>query len=145
MSGHTHEAAGLDETILYVATRVFISFDFDHDEQLRDALIGQSKLPDSPFSIADWSVHEPQTGDWKEKVRARIRRVEQVAVICGYYTASATGVAAEVLIAREERKPYFLLRGHPTGACQKPTTALSADKMYDWTWPNLKILIAGGR
>ena len=39
--------------------RVFISFDFDHDEELRDALVGQAKNPGSPFSIADWSVHEP--------------------------------------------------------------------------------------
>ena len=33
--------------------RVFISFDFDHDEELRDALVGQAKNPQSPFSIAD--------------------------------------------------------------------------------------------
>ena len=128
-----------------MATRVFTSFDFDHDQDLRNLLIGQSKNPDSPFEIADWSVREPQTGDWKEKIRSRIRRVEQVAVICGHYTASASGVAAEVRIAREEQKPYFLLRGRATGTCQKPTSALSTDKMYDWTWENLKILIAGGR
>ena len=49
--------------------RVFISFDFDHDEELRDALVGQAKNPDSPFSIADWSVKEPLEGNWKAKVR----------------------------------------------------------------------------
>jgi len=38
--------------------RAFISFDFDHDEELRNALIGQAKNPDSPFNIADWSVHD---------------------------------------------------------------------------------------
>lgn len=108
-------------------------------------LVGQSRNPDSPFQIADWSVHEPQTGNWQEKVRQRIRRVDQVAVICGHHTRSSTGVAAEVRIAREERKPYFLLRGRATGMCQKPTSALTTDKIYNWTWENLKLLIAGRR
>lgn len=125
--------------------RVFISFDFDHDAKLRDALIAQSRLPDSPFEITDYSVREPQTGDWQAKIRKRIRLVSQVAVICGYHTASATGVAAEVKIAREEERAYFLLAGHPTGNLQKPTTALSTDKIYRWTWENLKALIAGQR
>jgi hypothetical protein len=128
-----------------VATRVFISFDFDHDEDLRDLLVGQAKNPDSPFEIADWSVREPQTGDWKEKIRSRIRRVEQVGVICGHDTDSATGVAAEVEIARDEEKPYFLLAGRASGTNKKPATALSADNIYKWTWENLKTLIAGGR
>lgn len=29
--------------------RAFISFDFDHDAELRDALVGQAKDPDSLF------------------------------------------------------------------------------------------------
>lgn len=53
--------------------RIFTSFDFDHDEDLRNFLVGQSKNPDSPFEIADWSVKEPMTGDWKAKVRTRIK------------------------------------------------------------------------
>ena len=34
----------------------FISFDYDHDDDLRIMLVGQSKNRDTPFSIADWSV-----------------------------------------------------------------------------------------
>ena len=59
-------------------TRLFISFDFDHDEDLRNALVGQAKMDDSPFNIADWSLKESLSGDWKEKVRERIKRVDQV-------------------------------------------------------------------
>lgn len=128
-----------------MATRVFISFDFDHDRDLRDFLVGQAKNPDSPFEIADWSVKEPETGEWKEKIRKRIRQVGQVAVICGHDTDKATGVAAEVTIAREEGKPYFLLSGRKAGTNKKPKSALASDKMYNWTWPNLKNLIAGRR
>ena len=49
--------------------RAFISFDFDHGEELRNALVGQAKNPDSPLNIAGWSVQEPFTGNWKKKVR----------------------------------------------------------------------------
>jgi hypothetical protein len=66
--------------------RVFISFDFDHDEDLRNFLVGQSKNKDSPFEISDYSLKEPLIGDWKEKIRTRIKRVECVAVICGHNT-----------------------------------------------------------
>jgi len=91
--------------------RAFIAFDYDHDEFLRTALVGQSKHPDTDFEITDWSVKEPFTGDWEKKVRDRIRRVDRVIVICGQHTQTATGVAKELAIARDEKKPYFLLKG----------------------------------
>jgi hypothetical protein len=125
--------------------RVFISFDFDHDEDLRNLLVGQSKNPDSPFELADWSVKEAMTGDWKKKVRERIARVEQVIALCGQYTNTASGVSTELTIAREERKPYFLLTGRADVACTRPTAAATTDKMYEWTWDNLKKLIGGAR
>ncbi|MFZ2651819.1 MAG: hypothetical protein WA210_17115 [Burkholderiaceae bacterium] len=125
--------------------RVFISFDFDHDEDLRNLLVGQSKNPDSPFELADWSVKEPMTGDWKTKVRLRIRRVDQVIAICGLNTGAATGVSAELSIAREEGKPYFLLWGRASGTCIKPQSALVSDKIYKWTWDNLRALVGGSR
>lgn len=123
--------------------RVFISFDYDHDEELKNALVGQSKYDNSPFDFADWSVKEPLSGDWKEKVRSRIRRVDVVAVLCGHSTHTADGVAEEVRIAREEGKPYFLLRGRHSGICTKPKTALESDKVQAWSWENLERLIQG--
>ncbi|MDE0266838.1 MAG: TIR domain-containing protein [Thaumarchaeota archaeon] len=125
--------------------RAFISFDFDNDEALRTLLVGQSKNPDSPFEIADWSVKEPFPRNWEEKVRDRIRRTDLTIVICGEHTRIANGVATELTITREERKPYFLLAGHSDRTCEKPRTALPSDSMYPWTWPNLKSLISGAR
>ena len=101
-------------------TRLFISFDFDHDEDLRNLLAGQAKNEDSPFEFTDASVKEPMTGDWKEKVRARIKRVDQVAVICGEHTDTAAGVSLELTITQEEKKPYFLLWGRRGKTCKKP-------------------------
>ena len=123
--------------------RAFISFDFDHDEKLRDALKGQARNPDSPFNIADWSLREPFTGNWKAKVRKRIRRTDIVIVLCGEYTHTADGVAAEVTIAREEDKPYFLLKGRRCGTCMKPSTARVTDEIHEWTWENLRKQIEG--
>jgi len=125
--------------------RVFTSFDFDHDEDLRNLLVGQSKNPDSPFELADWSVKEPMTGDWKAKIRTRIKKVDQIIVICGEHTDKASGVSVELSIAKEESKPYFLLCGRASKTCKKPKSANSTDKMYKWTWDNLKKLIAGQR
>jgi len=127
------------------AKRAFISFDFDHDEDLKNLLAGQAKNPDSPFEFADWSVKDPMTGDWKGKVRQRIRKTDLTIVICGEYTHTATGVAAELTITRDEKKPYFLLAGRADKTCRKPTSALETDKIYKWTWDNLKALIGGAR
>jgi hypothetical protein len=125
--------------------RAFISFDFDHDEDLRNLLAGQAKHPDSPFEIKDRSLKEPLTGDWKEKVRRRMDNIDVVIVICGEYTHTATGVAAELTIAREAKRPYFLLWGRSEKTCTKPKTALDSDKIYKWTWDGLKTLIGGAR
>lgn len=125
--------------------RVFTSFDFDHDEGLKNLLVGQSKHPDSPFDLADWSVKEPMVGNWKEKVRTRIRSVDVVAVICGESTDTAAGVATELSMAQEEKKPYFLLLGRADKTCRKPKTARDTDKIYKWTWDNLEALVGGAR
>ena len=125
--------------------RVFTSFDFDHDENLKTLLVGQARSPDSPFNLADHSVREPMVGDWKAKVRTRIKRVDQVIVLCGTHTDSAAGVSVELRIAREEGIPYFLLKGHPDKVCKRPKAAKASDKMYPWTWANLKRLIGGAR
>jgi hypothetical protein len=127
------------------AKRTFISFDFDHDEDLRNLLAGQSKHPDSPFEIRDRSIKEPLAGDWKEKVRRRMDNIDLVIVICGEHTHTAAGVSAELTIAREKAKSYFLLWGRNGKSCTKPTSALAEDKIYAWTWDGLKALIGGAR
>ena len=124
--------------------RCFISFDYDNDSSLKDLLVAQSKLKDSPFEIADWSIKD-SSADWKAKARSKIKAVGVVIVICGKKTDKATGVAIELKIAQEEQKDYFLLAGYKEGGNKKPTTAKSTDKIYKWTWDNLKKLIHGGR
>ena len=129
-----------------MAARIFTAFDFDHDEALRNLLMGQSKHEDTPFEICDWSVKKPfAESNWEAKVRQRIRKCEQVIVICGEHTHSATGVSTELEIAQDEELPYFLLKGYADKTCYKPRAAKATDKIYTWSWDNLKKLIAGSR
>lgn len=125
--------------------RAFISFDFDHDADVKMLLAGQAKNPDTPFDFADASVQYHLTGDWKEKVRRRMDNIDVVIVLCGQYTHLAVGVAEELRIAHDKNKEYFLLAAYADKTCTKPTAALRGDKLYKWTWDNLKALIGGAR
>ena len=125
--------------------RVFISFDVDHDEGAKILLAGQAKNPDSPFDFKDSSVKEHLTGDWEKKVWYRMDNIDVVIVLCGTQTHAASGVSTELTIAKEKKKPYFLLAAYSNKNCTEPISALPSDKMYKWTWNNLKRLIGGDR
>jgi hypothetical protein len=127
-----------------VAQRAFISFDYDHDARLKDLLVGQSKLPDSPFEVNDWSI-KTASPTWQAEARRRIHASGLVIVLCGKQTRTATGVGIELGITQDEGVDYFLLAGYSDGANTKPTTSKSTDKLYKWTWENLKNLVNGAR
>ena len=125
--------------------RVFISFDIDHDEGAKIMLAGQAKLPDSPFDFKDNSVKEHLSGDWKSKVKHRMDNIDLVIILCGTQTHTASGVAVELEIAKEKNKAYFLLAAYSDKSCTSPKSASPSDKIYKWTWENLKSLISGKR
>ena len=125
--------------------KVYICFDYDNDYELKECLVGQAKNSDSPFAISDVSIKQDIQSNWKLYARNKIRLADVVIVICGRYTDTAKGVAAELSIAQEEGKPYFLLSGRSDGNVRKPKNAYATDHIYKWTWANLKILINGGR
>ena len=108
-------------------------------------LAGQAKHPDSPFDFKDSSVKVHLTGDWKKKVWYRMDNIDIVIVLCGTQTHFASGVATELEIAKEKNKPYFLLAAYSDKTCIRPISASTSDKIYKWTWNNLKQLIDGIR
>jgi hypothetical protein len=119
--------------------RVFVSFDFDHDKKLKDFIIGQSKLEDSPFEVTDWSMKEaaPER-NWQVEAWARIRRADLVIVMVGPYTYTAKGVLDEVQIARQEGKPIVQIIGYRDG---NYSPVPGAGRLYSWNWNNLKALL----
>ena len=52
--------------------RTFISFDYDHDSDLKTLLVGQAKNPDSPFEITDMSIKETIARDAERSEERRV-------------------------------------------------------------------------
>ena len=98
-------------------TTVFVSYDFDNDKKLYDFIIGQSKLPDSPFSVIDHSLKEaaPER-DWEKKANAAISRAEKFMVMLGPRTRYASGVKKEVAMAKTLAKARFQIIGYNNGS-----------------------------
>jgi hypothetical protein len=123
--------------------KAFISFDFDNDEFLRNAIVGQARNEDSPFDIADWSVKEPfPQREWEEKVFEKIRRCDVVIVMVGPNTHRCEGVLKEIQMAKIARIPFFGIHGYKDISCPIPQ---GLEKTYRWTWENVKLLIDGAR
>lgn len=120
--------------------RVFVSFDFDNDRVLKDFIIGQSKLADSPFEIIDNSLKEaaPEK-DWVNKARAAISRSDIFVIMLGPKTKQASGVLKELNIAIELKKTKFQVIGYKNGSS---TWAVpGGGSTYEWDWNNLKTLL----
>ncbi|MGL3710500.1 TIR domain-containing protein [Leptospirillum ferriphilum] len=118
--------------------RVFVSFDFDNDKILKEFIIGQARLPDSPFEVIDTSLKEAAPmKTWEDKARAAIRRSDTVLVMVGSKTYRAPGVLKEVQMAREEDIPVVQMIGYREGTY---TPVPNAGRLYAWNWDNLKKL-----
>lgn len=121
-------------------TRVFVSFDFDNDKVLKDFIIGQAMLADSPFEVVDVSLKEaaPET-DWEAKARKAIAGADKFLIMLGPKTATASGVLKEVAMATELAKPKFQVIGYKNGS--KDWAVAGGGTVYSWNWDNLKKLL----
>ena len=115
--------------------RAFFSFDFDEDQNLKIHMVGQIKLPASPFEAADWSMKEaaPQR-NWEAVAEARIKRSDVVVVLVGPKTHKAPGVLKEVAMARRLKKPIVQIIGYKDAS---PTAVPNAGRLLRWTWENM--------
>lgn len=119
--------------------RVFVSFDFDNDRVLKDFIIGQARLPDSPFEVIDTSLKEAAPlKTWEDKANAAIKRSDIVLVMVGSYTHRAPGVLKEVAMARAAKVPIVQVIGHKDAS---PIPVPDAGQLYKWNWDNLKKLL----
>lgn len=121
--------------------KVFVSFDFDNDRSLKDLIIGQSKNPDSPFEISDYSLKEAKPEkDWLDHAERAIKRSDVVIFMLGAKTRTASGVLKERNLANENGKKRFQLIGYTNG--KKEWAIPNGGPTYLWTWANLKKLLA---
>lgn len=112
---------------------IFVSFDLDHDADLYQLLLEQSANASFGFEVSGRSEASTLKDPEGVGLRRRIREADLVIVICGEHTDASVGVFAELRIAQEERKPYFLLWGRRDGMCTKPAGAHSSEGMFSWT------------
>jgi len=120
--------------------KVFVSFDYDNDKTLKEFIIGQAKLADSPFEVIDFSLKEAAPEKtWLDKARTAISRAEVFIVMLGPKTRNAPGVLKEVRIANELKKDKFQIIGYKDGS--ETWAVPNAGRVYRWDWDNLKKLL----
>ena len=116
-----------------------MSFDFDNDRVLKDFIIGQARLPDSPFEVIDTSLKEAAPmKTWEDKADAAIKRSDIVLVMVGSYTHRAPGVLKEVAMARAASVAIVQVIGYKDST---PLPVPDAGQLYKWNWDNLKKLL----
>jgi hypothetical protein len=120
---------------------IFVSFDFDNDRTLKEFLIAQANLPDSPFEVSDHSLkEEAPEKDWLTRATAAIKRAEVFIVMLGPKTKSASGVLKEVAVASGLSKTRFQIIGYKDGSASWAVP--DGGRTYSWDWGNLKKLLA---
>ena len=119
--------------------RVFVSFDYDNDKALKEFVIGQTKLPESPFSAVDVSLKEEQKeSEWEAEAERRIKSSDIVLVMVGEKTHSAPGVKKEVAMAGKHSIKIAQIIGRKD---TNPTAVPNAGTLYKWSWDNLKLIL----
>lgn len=126
-----------------IKKRVYVAFDYD-DLDVKENLIAQSRQSECPFELIDNSINRSVPERWSAEARRRIAACECVIVLCGEQTHQAGGVATELQIAQELRKPYFLLQGTRKGTPTPPRHARADDKIWAFRWPTVEVLVEGG-
>jgi len=120
-------------------SKVFLSFDYDNDKKLKGSFISQAKHPDSPFSIADFSLEETQPENkWLSKAQSAISRSDTFIILLGQNTYNSPGVLKELKIAKGLSKKCFQLM--PQG--KKYTPLKNAGEVKSWKWKNLRTIMS---
>ncbi len=120
--------------------RVFVSFDFDNEQTLKEFIIEQAKNADSPFEVIDHSLKEAAPeNDWLEKAKAAINRSDVFLLMLGPKTRSSSGVLKEVKVANELKKDRFQIIAYRDGS--EDWAVPGAGRTYRWDWENLKKLL----
>ena len=114
-------------------TRLFVSFDREHDSDLSKLLHAQSEGTGATFEIVNDVCRKSSHPVGDADTRAAIRAVDEVLFICGENTHESLPVSLELAIAQDEDKPYMLLWGRREKMCMKPDGARKSDAMYSWT------------
>ena len=117
--------------------KIFVSFEFDKDKDLKNNFFEQSKL-NTLHRVQNFSLNEAYpTRDWRGKARSAISECDVVIVLVGQDTHNAQGVKTEIDIARQLKKPVLQVipQGRPYNGLPNVNERIS----WKWTRINRKI------
>lgn len=118
--------------------RAFISFDFDHNETEKTLFVGQGKNSKTPFSIQDWSAKSSMAqSKWEAIVKEKINKCNMVIVLSGKTMASATGVAKEIKMAKEQDIPVFGVYVDGANTTSNLPKGLQRNRTIGWKWDKI--------
>lgn len=118
--------------------RVFLSFEFDKDNDLHRNFYAQAETC-SEYEIIDTSLNEQYHPDaaWLKKARKKITQSDIVIVMLGDDTQNAPGVIKEVNEARQQKKRIFQIRPQ-----QRPSGEVKgAGEVISWKWTQIDAMI----
>jgi len=118
--------------------RAFISFDFDHNETEKILFAGQAKNSKTPFSIEDWSAKAPMAqSQWEAIVKSKINKCDILIVLVGKTMASATGVAKEITMAKDQDVPVFGVYVDGANVSSNLPEGLLRNRTISWDWEKI--------
>ena len=120
--------------------KVFLSFEFDRDEELHRNFYTQA-THHSCYEIEDYSLNEPykpHDDSWLKKASAQISRSDIVIVVVGKDTHNAPGIEKEVTIANQQCKPIFQIR--PQNRTDGKVDG--AGEVIPWKWKKIDAMIS---
>ena len=118
--------------------RVFLSFEFDKDNDLHRNFYAKAKKH-SKHEIIDTSLNDPYHPDelWLNKARKKIKQSDIVIVMLGDDTHNAPGVEKEVNETHQQKKPIFQIR--PKG--RTSAEVKGAGEVIKWDWKQINAMI----
>ena len=115
--------------------RAFVSFDYDHDDTQKVLFVGQAKNSKTPFTIQDWSAKSSMAqSKWEAIVKEKINKCNMVIVLSGKTMASATGVAKEIAMAKEQDVPVFGVYVDGANSSSNLASGLQRNRTIAWDW-----------
>ncbi len=122
--------------------RAFISFDFDHDEHQRTLFAGQAKNSKTPFAIENWSSKETLAqSQWQSLINTKINNCHLMIVLVGRFMATASGVAKEIQMAKDNNVPCFGVYVDGADGMTTLPVGLPRNRTIPWTWPGVSAAI----
>ncbi len=121
--------------------KVFLSFEFDRDEELHQNFYGQA-AEYSSHKIEDYSLNEPypphNNRSWLKIARDLISCSDIVIAVIGEDTHNAPGVEKEVTVANQQNKPIFQIRPQSRTSGRVD----GAGEVIPWKWKKIDAKIS---